>query len=309
MPGGGKLRYFKERKELFAKYRNLISTLKMVTLARYRQALPRIQTRDHSMTFTRKAFDDAAAVETTTPEDQKVLYVPITTNRGSCGPLNSNMVRHLENTINDKDVILAVGKKGQDALVKVIPQHYTRAVINDMKQAISFQYASSIAEHMKSYQYDKAVILFTRYVSAAAQRMSEFEIPNFDAWVARVKKSAGEFKNTTEGDGEPNNYQYFNALLEREGEFLRDYYDFQVAMSVLHAVTDNELSEYASRIVAVENQLANITGLMQEADYKYNKTRKENITAELLEIISTMSALKRPVSAIPKTKFYSQKVQ
>jgi ATP synthase F1 gamma subunit len=307
MPGGGKLRYFKERKELFAKYRSLISTLKMVTLARYRQALPRIQTRDHAMTFTRKAFDDPASAETPTPEEAKVLYVPITTNRGSCGPLNSNMVRHLENVINDKDQILAVGKKGQDALVKVIPQNYSRAVVNDMKQAISFQYASAIADHMKSYQYDKAVVLFTRYISASAQRMSEFEIPNFEAWVSRVKKSAGEFK-TAEGDNEPNNYQYFNALLEREGEFLRDYYDFQVAMSVLHAVTDNELSEYASRIVAVENQLANITGLMIEADYKYNKTRKENITAELLEIISTMSALKRPVSAIPKTKFY-QKVQ
>lgn len=32
-------------------------------------------------------------------------------------------------------------------------------------------------------------------------------------------------------------------------------------------------------------------GLMQMADYTYNKTRKELITAELLEIIGTMTAM------------------
>lgn len=34
---------------------------------------------------------------------------------------------------------------------------------------------------------------------------------------------------------------------------------------------ENELSEYAARIVAVENQLGNIEGLLTEANYLYNK--------------------------------------
>lgn len=301
MPGGGKLRFFKERRELFTKYKSLISTLKMVTLARYRQALPRIQTRDKALTFARKTFDTPVA-EDIAP-DAKVVYVPVTTNRGSCGALNSNMFRHLQATLNDNDKLLAVGKKGQDVLQKILPSFYTKAVVNDMKQAQSFAFATVIASHLSAVEYDRAIILFTRYAGASAQRLSEFEIPSFKEWVERVKKGAGDAK-LTDAEGEPNNYQFYNALLEREGEFLKDYYDFQVAMSFLHAVSENELSEYAARIVAVENQLTNISNLLIEADYKYNKTRKENITAELLEIISTMSALKRPVNAIPKTKFY-----
>lgn len=57
MPGGGKIRFYKERRDLYTKYLSMISTLKMVTLARYRQALPRANTRDYAMKFARKAFD------------------------------------------------------------------------------------------------------------------------------------------------------------------------------------------------------------------------------------------------------------
>ena len=44
---------------------------------------------------------------------------------------------------------------------------------------------------------------------------------------------------------------------------------------------------------------------MQQADYKYNKTRKELITAELLEIIGTMIVMTAgKKTALTKTNFW-----
>jgi F-type H+-transporting ATPase subunit gamma len=310
MPGGGKIRYYKDRRDLYTKYRTLISTLKMVTLARYRQALPRVNTRDYAMKFTRKAFDIPGEfphepVQRQEGED-KILIVPFTTNRGSCGPLNTNMTRYLEKFVDAKSPVLAIGKKGQDAMGKVLAEGYQRAIINDMKQAMSFSFGSYVAEHIKSFEWDRVVLLFTRYISTASQRMSMFSIPKYDKWVEGVKKQAGEYKAEVQGQEseDPNNYQLMNALMEREGDFLRDYYDFNVALLASHATMENELSEYAARIVAVENQLANIEGLLLEANYLYNKTRKELITAELLEIISTMSALGKKGGSVARTTFY-----
>ena len=51
------------------------------------------------------------------------------------------------------------------------------------------------------------------------------------------------------------------ALGEHEEGTLEDFYDFHTALAVLNAASENELSEYAARIIAVENQLGNITGV------------------------------------------------
>lgn len=51
------------------------------------------------------------------------------------------------------------------------------------------------------------------------------------------------------------------ALGELEENALEDFYNFHSCLAVLNAVSENELSEYAARIIAVENQLGNITGV------------------------------------------------
>lgn len=51
--------------------------------------------------------------------------------------------------------------------------------------------------------------------------MATFTIPSYDRWVESVKKQAGEYKADTGDSEDPNNYQLMNALMEREGDFLR----------------------------------------------------------------------------------------
>lgn len=288
MPGGGALRVWKDKLEGYKKFHQIVKTIKMVTLAKYRQTVSRTRTRDETLRYTRKVFDQPnISEEDAIAKFEKLLYVPVTSNRGSCGALNSNMMRYMEEISSPKMKILAVGKKGLDALPKVLPRNFDRTIINDMKQAMSFQYAAYVVEHIQTFQANRVQIIYNRYVQASSQKMAAFNLPTFEDWKTRIEEeSSGDGK--VEGEGGVQNLSMLTALGEKDEMTLGDFYDFHSALTVLNAVSENELSEYAARIVAVENQLNNITGLKNKAEYTYNKTRKELITAELLEIIGTM---------------------
>eukprot|EP00992_Anisonema_acinus_P010377 TRINITY_DN6536_c0_g1_i1.p1 TRINITY_DN6536_c0_g1~~TRINITY_DN6536_c0_g1_i1.p1 ORF type:complete len:306 (+),score=80.44 TRINITY_DN6536_c0_g1_i1:56-973(+) len=291
MPGGGKLRFWKEKLDGYKKYHQIVKTIKMVTLAKYRQTIARTKTRDETLRYSRKILDVADEDESDLADkSNSLLFVPFTTNRGSCGNLNSQMFRYLEEVSSPKMEILAIGKKGMDTLPKLLPDNYKRTIINDMKQAMSFQFAAYVVDHMETFDWDRAQIIYSRFHQASVQRLAAFNIPKYETWRARVEEeSAGDGK--LEEDYLVQNLPLMTALGEKEDGTLEDFYKFHVALTILNAACENELSEYAARIIAVENQLANITGLMELADYTYNKTRKELITAELLEIIGTMTAM------------------
>lgn len=291
MAGGGKLRYWKDKLEGYKKYHQIVRTIKMVTLAKYRQTVVRVRTRDATLRYTRKVFDvPDVSEEDAIAKYEKLLYIPITTNRGSCGALNANMIRYLQEIASPKMKILAVGKKGLDSLPKLLPKQFDRSIVNDMKQAMSIQYAAYVADHMQTFEWNRAQIIFSRYHQASSQKLACYNIYPFEEWKNRIEEeSAGEGK--VEGEGMLQNIALKTALGEKDEVTLGDFYDFHLALTLLNAFCENELSEYAARIIAVENQLNNITGLRNLADYTYNKTRKELITAELLEIIGTLTAM------------------
>lgn len=288
MPGGGMLRVWKDKLEGYKKYHQIVKTIKMVTLAKYRQTYVRTRTRDETLRYTRKVFDQPQlSEEEAISKYEKLLYVPVTSNRGSCGALNTNVLRYLEEISSPKMKILSIGKKGLDGLPKILPKAFDRTIINDMKQAMSFQYAAYVIEHIQTFNASRVQIIYNRYVQASLQRLAAYNLPTFEDWKTRVEEeSSGDGK--VDGEGGVQNLSMLTALGEKDELVLGDFYDFHSALTVLNAVSENELSEYAARIIAVENQLNNITGLKNKADYTYNKTRKELITAELLEIIGTM---------------------
>ncbi len=82
-------------------------------------------------------------------------------------------------------------------------------------------------------------------------------------------------------------------------------YDFHATLNVLNAVCENELSEQAARMVAVEGQLTNIMQLQQKTNSLYNKTRQSSITASLIEILSAMSSLEgNAAKGVKREKFW-----
>jgi len=301
----GKLRLYKEKLDGYKRFYSIVKTIKMVTLAKYRLALGRLKTRDYTMRYTEKMFSAEFEEDAVIKSAQKtLLYLPIATNRGSCGALNSHTFKYIESVLSKHSKILTVGKKGNDSLSKLFPKEYTMAVLNDMKQPMHFGYASYLWETAQAMpDVERTQVIFTRYVSAGSQRQAVYNIPAYDKWLEKFTTSA-----STESDKKNPNYLFANAVLNHDEHVVRDFYDFHATLAILNAVSENELSEYAARIVAVEGQMTNIMALQNKTLYLYNKTRQGSITASLIEILSAMNAMEgNAAKGVKKTEFWLTK--
>lgn len=111
--------------------------------------------------------------------------------------------------------IISVGKKALDAMTKVFQDTYRRTILNDMKQAMSFQFAAYVLEHMNTVPWDRyffhqklfglnflhrAQIVYNRYHGAASQKLAIFNLPKFEDWKQKLEEdSAGDGKIEEDG--------------------------------------------------------------------------------------------------------------
>ena len=297
----GKLRLYKEKLEGYKKFYSIVKTIKMVTMAKFRVAQVRVKTRDHTLRYTEKAFSQPAVDEgaIVASAQNPLVYIPVTSNRGSCGALNSNTIKYIESVIGKNTQILAIGKKGNDSMSKLFPGEFKRAIINDMKQPMHFAYATYVWETANLTQdADRYQVFFHRFISAGVQRPALYNIPSYTKFVEGLTDASST-------ENQKSRYNFANALLNEEEEFIRDFYDFHASLAILNAVCEHELSEQAARLVAVEGQLTNISTLQQRTSSLYNKTRQSSITASLIEILSAMSSLEgNATKGVRRTNFW-----
>jgi len=284
----GKLRLYKEKLEGYNRFYSIVKTIKMVTLAKFRQAQTRMKTRDYTLRYTEKAFSKPGCDEreVIASAKSKLVYIPVMTNRGSCGALNSNVVKCIDGFVSSKAALMPLGKKGIDSLSKLYPEAFQMGIINDMKEPLHFGYASYVWENAKELapEADRYQILFHRCISAGSQKQCNYNIPGFESWKSDLLTAAGT-------DTQKSRYLFANSLLNCDDETVKDFYDFHATLATLNAVCENELSEQAARLVAVEGQLSNIHSLQLKTSSLYNKTRQSSITSSLIEIISAMTSL------------------
>jgi len=297
----GKLRLYKEKLEGYKKFYSIVKTIKMVTMAKFRLAQVRVKTRDYTLRYTEKAFSQPAVEESVViaAAQNPLVYIPVTSNRGSCGALNSNTIKYIEGIIGKNTQILAIGKKGNDSISKLFPGEFKRSIINDMKQPMHFGYATYIWENANLTQdAERFQVFFHRFISAGVQRPAVYNIPSYTKFVEGLADASST-------DNQKARYNFANALLNEEEEFIRDFYDFHASLAILNAVSEHELSEQAARLVAVEGQLTNISSLQQRTSSLYNKTRQSSITASLIEILSAMSSLEgNATKGVRRTNFW-----
>jgi len=282
-----KLRLYKDKLEGYKKFYSIVKTIKMVNLAKFKQTVDRVKSRDAHLRYTDKCFGSFAAEEDAVlaGAQNTLLYVPVTSNRGSCGAMNSNTFNYIESVLGSKTKIVGLGKKAYDTLPKRFGSEYQYVVMNDFKNPLNFSYATFVVAHAQTFkEAERTQFIFHRFISAATQRMAVYNIPSYDKWVEKLNQSAST-------DQDKANYSFANAVINNDDQFVRDFYDFHSTQAVLNAVCENELSEYAARMMAVEGQLTNIMQLQQRTQYMYNKTRQSSITASLIEILSALSAM------------------
>ena len=220
-------------------------------------------------------------------EVRKRAVILITTDKGLCGALNSNITREAGKLDKNTTVYVCAGKKGA--------QFISRAKRNlaaefTYKDAPLFAEARAISRFAQELflkgEVDSVEILFTNFVSTLVQKPESKQflpIIKLEGVVAGVH--GHETSVALEKSGVE--YQFEPGADKVLGELLPHALNFQVYQILLEA----KASEHSSRMVAMKNATDNAKQLIKDLTLEYNKLRQANITKELLEITTAQMAM------------------
>lgn len=208
----------------------------------------------------------------------KRLLVLLSTNKGLCGGLNTNLFRFLISEYRDmKDVhAVSVGKKGTAMLVRsgvVLTADFSDTT---PRTAAIPALASLITESYISGNYDRVDVVFSEFLSVVKQepRIKTLLPITIESLSEKEKDQPIEFLI------EPSVDEVFEALLPHYIENqLRD------------ALFQSEASEHSSRMIAMRNATDNALALMEELTLLYNKARQEKITYEITDMVTARLAV------------------
>ena len=222
-----------------------------------------------------------------TREVRKRAVLLVSTDKGLCGALNSNLMREAVKFDMETTVFICAGKKGSQFIARTRRLLAAEFTYKDSPQFSEARAMSKFAQEMfLKGEVDRVDVLFTNFISTLNLRPEVrplLPISEVKAVEAGVHGVGGEAKLETgaiEYQFEPGPEQVFSALLPH-------YLNFQVYQLLLEA----KASEHSSRMVAMKNATDNAEQLIKDLTLEYNKLRQANITKELLEITTAQMAM------------------
>lgn len=220
-----------------------------------------------------------------TPEDntdgRHLVYV-ISTDRGLCGALNTNLFRELLKLDEATTDFVVSGRKARSAL-----QRLRRPIKADFElhDNPSYRQTREIAKYLMDCFLEgrcaRVSVLHTHFKSTLSQEPRLMPILPISA-VAAVAQAMEDDDSTEELEFkfEPNPRAVLDVLLPH-------FFNFAVHTLVL----DARASEHSARMVAMKNATDNAKDLMKDLTLQYNRIRQDSITKELLEISSAQAAM------------------
>ncbi len=220
-------------------------------------------------------------------EVKKRAAILITTDKGLCGALNSNLLREAARIDKETTIFVCAGKKGGQFVSRTKRQ---LAAEFTYKDAPLFAEARSISkfvqELFKKGEADEVVVFYTNFINTLTQKpemrtlLPIGEVKAVESEVEGEGGTAALKASETEYLFEPNP----GAVL---GNLLPQYINFQVFQFLLEA----KASEHSARMVAMKNATDNAKQIIKDLTLDYNKLRQANITKELLEITTAQMAM------------------
>ena len=216
-----------------------------------------------------------------------VGFIVVTTDKGLCGGLNTNVLRAV--TLKMKEVqaagatiqTVAIGNKGNGFLNRIGAQVLSHAVqLGDAPQLDKLIGPVKVMlDAFVAGKLDAVYLCYTKFINTMKQEpLVESLLP---LAATRLEQSAAEKKQYGwDYIYEPDAPTVIDDLLTRYIEAL-----------VYQGVAENMASEQSARMVAMKAATDNAGTLIGELKLVYNKTRQASITKELSEIVSGAAAI------------------
>ena len=275
--------------------KQITSAMKMVAASKLRKSQNAIMAlRPYAEKFS-EILERINGQQTTDNRQQskanKVLIIPLSSNKGLCGVFNANVIRETINLIkneyqtlldNNGVDILCVGSKVEEALkFKKYPVIGNENVLLD---DLTYENAAAFAERlMKDFddkKYDKIVFVYNQFKNAATQVLVTEQFLPFVRHRDTETPRHQEYLQT-DYIYQPNKEELLSVMIPKS-----------LKLQVYKILLDSFASEQGARMISMTQATDNATELLKELNISYNKARQSAITNELVEIISGANALK-----------------
>nr|AOR07085.1 mitochondrial F-type ATP synthase subunit gamma [Enchytraeus cf. crypticus SL-2017] len=254
----------------------ITKSMKMVSAAKYAKAERDLRTA-RVYGHGAQAFYEKAEVE----QDEKKpnhLIVAMTSDRGLCGSVHSNIVRGIKADLPLKPAgtsfkIIAIGDKSRSMLGRLFKNDMLMHFVDIGKKPPLFEDASVIAQEIlkSGYQYDFGQLYHNIFRSVVAYKTVTMPIFN------------------TQSLNEAKKLSLYDSVDE---DVLTCYREFSLVSLFYFALKESACSEQSQRMSSMDNATKNAGEMIDGLTLKYNRQRQAVITNELVEIISGAAALK-----------------
>ena len=208
--------------------------------------------------------------------------VLVASDKGLCGPLNSNVFRLAGRYDPASTVFITGGRKAAQFVARTRRKLVAEFAYGDTPR---FPEARAIAAAARDLflngEVDEVRIITTRFVNTLIQQPADlplFPIGKLDLPIPGMESEAALAADTTEFVFEPSPEAVLSYLLGH-------YLNILVYVVMLNA----KASEQSARMVSMKNATDSADDMIKELTLAYNKLRQGHITQELLEIAGGQS--------------------
>jgi len=269
--------------------RKITKAMEMVAASKMRKAQERMRSsRPYGEKIRRVAANLSHALTEyrhpflTRRELKKVGLIVITSDKGLCGGLNSNVLRQVLIRMKEWDAagiklsVSCIGNKGlgfmQRAGVDIV-SHLTGLGDTPRLERLIGP-IKILLDAFRAGELDAVYIAYTRFVNTMKQE------PVVEQLLPLSGEQVGANKSRWDYVYEPDAKAVIDNLLVRYVEAL-----------IYQAVAENMASEQSARMVAMKSASDNAKNVIGELKLVYNKARQAAITKELSEIVGGAAAV------------------
>ena len=270
--------------------RKITKAMEMVAASKMRKAQDRMR---HARPYGEKIRNVAAHISHANPEYRHPFLVPrdtvkrvglivITTDKGLCGALNTNLLRLILNQYKawqaegEEIDVCALGNKGFGFMQRLGANLVAHAIqLGDRPQMDKLIGAVKVMlDGYSKDRFDRLLIGYTRFINTMKQ----------EPVIEQLLPLSGERLGTPE--------TVWDYIYEPEAKAVLDQVMTRYIEAIIfQAVAENMASEQSARMVAMKSASDNARDLIDELTLVYNKNRQAGITKELSEIVGGAAAL------------------
>jgi len=272
--------------------RKITKAMEMVAASKMRKAQERMR---HARPYGDKVRNIAAHLAQANPEYRHPYLVPhgllknvglivVTTDKGLCGGLNTNVLRLVTNRLRELErsgvgvQATAIGNKGFGFLSRVGAK-----VVSHLVQLGDTPHLERLIGPVKlqldAYErgeIDAVYLAYTRFINTMQQEPVIEQLLPLDP--SRLQEDSRDYS--------------WDYLYEPDAQAVLDELLVRYVEAVVYqAVAENMASEQSARMVAMKSASDNAKKVIGELQLSYNKARQAAITKELSEIVGGAAAV------------------